>query len=289
MCGLYIKPRCLGQLARGCSSGLRGRFQAPLCLSTRRFESCTPHVSPVVGTDNNCLSFLLCFLSVAGQAADELLLVRMPPPPPTTASASTLPVYVFDLDDVLMPTDALFAQPRVRAILHSLNKEDYPQFHAAYQQFVARDPLLIYRLSALRGDRYLLTNGSQAHALASTHALGVYPYLRDVVHAQSGYGLKPQAGPYHRIETIVRARHAVHVPLDQPAALPPIVFFDDRLENLVYPKQRGWTTVWIPPSAAQAEMGDNGFLQPPAYVDYTFPNVYVALEYFLMVQEQYRQ
>lgn len=213
----------------------------------------------------------------------------MSPPPPTGPPPRAQPVYVFDLDDVLMPTDALFAHPRVRTILQSLRGDD-SQTHLAYQQFIGRDPLLTYRLNALRGDRYLLTNGSRMHALASTHALGVYPYLHDVVHAQSGYGLKPQAGPYHRIEALVRARHAGHVPLDQPVALPPIVFFDDRLENLVYPKQRGWTTVWIPPAAEHAAMmGSDGSRRVPPYVDYSFPNVYAALEYFLMVQGQYGQ
>ena len=210
--------------------------------------------------------------------------------PPTTTNPSThgLPVYVIDLDDVLMPTEALFTHPWVRHLLQSLRRGDDTQTRATYQQFITQDPLLAYRLSALRGDRYLLTNGSQAHALAATHALGVYPYLHELVHAQSGYGLKPQPGPYHRIESLVRARHAMHTSLDQPVALPPIVFFDDRLENLVYPKQRGWTTVWIPSEKEQAVLiGRDGSRRVPAYVDYSFPNVYVALEYFLMVQRQY--
>ena len=212
----------------------------------------------------------------------------MPPPPPTSLPPRVQPVYVFDLDDVLMPTEALFSHPQVQTILNSLNRDDDSQTHLVYQQFIARDLLLTSRLNALRGDRYLLTNGSRMHALAATHALGVYPYLHDVVHAQSGYGLKPQVGPYHRIESIVRSRHARHVPIDQPVALPPIVFFDDRLENLVYPKQRGWTTIWITPAAEHAAMmGSDGSRRVPPYVDYTFPNVYTAIEYFLMVQEQY--
>lgn len=178
-----------------------------------------------------------------------------------------------------MPTEALFASPRVRRILHVLGGTNYVNTHIAYQHFLTRDPALTLRLQALQSDRYLLTNGSHGHAVAATHALGVYPYLRGIVHANSGVGLKPQAGPYDRIEQLVRAHRAAHVPPGFPAMLPPIVFFDDRVENLEYPKSRGWTTVWICPLVNDAQ---------PTFVDYVFPNVYVALDYFVMLRTQYR-
>ena len=180
-----------------------------------------------------------------------------------------------------MPTEALFAQPAVRRVLQSVLGKSYDHTHAAYQQFLTRDPVLMHRFQALHGDCYLLTNGTQSHAIASTHALGLYPYLTHMVHANSGVGLKPYAGPYTRLEQLVRSRHAPHVPADHPASLPPIVFFDDRVENHQYPKQRGWTTVWIYPPATTT------MVRPP-FVDYVFPNVYMALEYFLMVQDSNR-
>lgn len=205
---------------------------------------------------------------------------RYPSPKGPTVTRPPSPVYIFDLDDVLMPTEALFAQPQVQATLQRIRGTAYAYMHAAYQQFVPHDPMLIHRLRALRGDFYLLTNGSHSHALAATDALGVYPYLVDMVHANSGVGMKPQPGPYRRIEQLVRARYAPQVPTDQPILLPPLVFFDDRVENHEFPKQRGWTTVWIHASATSAT-------QRPPYVDYIFPNVYAALEYFLMLQKQY--
>lgn len=191
---------------------------------------------------------------------------RLSPPPP---------VYVFDLDDVLLPTSTLFSQPRVQAILQSLNRAQAPHVHAAYQQFVEPDPMLVHRFTSLVGDRLLLTNGSRSHAVASTHALGLLPYLHGIVDANSGVGLKPDNGPYARIELLLRNKYAPHAPLTESVQLPPIVFFDDRLENLIKPKRRGWTTVWI--TSVHPKM-------VPSYVDGAFPNVHAALEHFLTRQ-----
>lgn len=192
------------------------------------------------------------------------------------------PVYVFDLDDVLMPTSALFSNPHVKKILQSLNRNrnraQSQHVHAAYQQFIHVNPMLVHRIRSLKGNRYLLTNGSRSHAVASTHALGIFPYLTNIVDANSGVGLKPDSLPYIRIEQLIRQTYASHIPTNQPALLPPIVFFDDRLENHIYPKRRGWTTVWIHP--------ENTHLKPD-YVDYTFPHIHAALVYFLMIQDQY--
>lgn len=191
---------------------------------------------------------------------------RLPPPSP---------VYVFDLDDVLLPTSTLFSQPRVQAILQSLNRAQAPHVHAAYQQFVVPDPMLVHRFTSLMGDRLILTNGSRSHAVASTHALGLLPYLHGIVDANSGVGLKPDTGPYARIELLLRNKYASHLPITESVQLPPIVFFDDRLENHINPKQRGWTTVWI--TSVLPTM-------VPSYVDFAFTNVHAALEHFLVRQ-----
>lgn len=196
------------------------------------------------------------------------------------STTDSLPIYIFDLDDVLMPTEALFSQPRVKEILRSNHTRRSIHTFQAYRQFIREDAGLVRRLNKLRGERYLLTNGSQNHALASLHALGIASCFVDMVHANSGVGLKPNQGPYALMEHVIRHRYAPHVPLHQPAQLPPLIFFDDLVENHEHPKQRGWTTVWIYPYAT------NNTLKP-YYVDYVFPNVYVALEYFLMVQNQY--
>lgn len=190
------------------------------------------------------------------------------------------PIYIFDLDDVLMPTGAMFSQPHVQGLLRSIPKQDTINTYSTYQQIIHKDLKLNKLLAELKSDRYLLTNGSQLHALASLHALGISDYFINMVHSNSGVGLKPNQGPYALMEHVIRNRYAPHVPLHQPAQLPPFVFFDDRVENHEHPKQRGWTTVWIYPYAT------NNILKPH-YVDYVFPDIYVALEYFLMIQNQY--
>ena len=179
-----------------------------------------------------------------------------------------------------MPTEALFAQPRVKRILQSLDRSQSANIHAAYQQFLVPNQMLIHKIKSLKGERLLLTNGSHSHAIASTHALGVLPYFSGVVSSNSGVGLKPDSGPYILIEKMIRYKHAPRVPSHLPANLPPIVFFDDRLENHFRPKHRGWTTVWIQPNRS---LNTN----IPSYVDYVFPNVHAALGFFLILQAQY--
>jgi len=196
------------------------------------------------------------------------------------STTDSLPIYIFDLDDVLMPTEALFSQPRVKEILRSIHNRHSIHTFQAYRQFIHENEGLVRRLNELRGERYVLTNGSQNHASASLHALGIASCFVDMVHANSGVGLKPNAGPYTLMEHVIRNRYAPNVPLHQPAQLPPLIFFDDRVENHEHPKQRGWTTVWINPYVT------NNTLKP-YYVDYVFPNVYTALEYFIMIQNQY--
>ena len=51
------------------------------------------------------------------------------------------------------------------------------------------------------------------------------------------------------------------------------VFFEDRVENLVYPKKIGWITVLIDPYIYHNKV-------KIAYVDFVFPDIYKALEFF---------
>ena len=192
-----------------------------------------------------------------------------------------VPIYVFDLDDVLMPTEALFNEPRVKGILSTFcANTTLLQISSAYQQFISHNQTLVNHLSAHPVPHYLLTNGSHSHAIASTNALGILPYFSSIVHSQSGAGMKPEEGPYLLTENMIRNQYIQHDPSFHYRKLPPIVFFDDRVENHVYPKQRGWTTVWIVPNAHNQTK--------PAHVDYMFSNVYQALHFFKTLFNQTR-
>ena len=55
-------------------------------------------------------------------------------------------------------------------------------------------------------------------------------------------------------------------------AAPAFVFFDDLEQNLAYPKQLNWTTVWITRAPQQHRL---------RHVDYMFQSIHDALRFFL--------
>ena len=119
--------------------------------------------------------------------------------PPTRAPTPARPptVYVFDLDDVLMPTTALFQQPGVREWLNNAyGSQQMQRIAFAYQRVLHPNPTLIHYLHQLPGQKHVLTNASRIHAQAALYALGLEPYVQSVVDANQGFPLKPNPTPY---------------------------------------------------------------------------------------------
>ena len=205
---------------------------------------------------------------------------RVPPP----ARAPT--VYVFDLDDVLMPTTALFQQPGVREWLNNAyDSQQMQRIAFAYQRVLHPNPTLIHYLHRLPGQKHVLTNASRVHAQAALSALGLEPYVQSVVDANQGLPLKPNPMPYTYLQnTIVQQlqRHLAYPPRS-PAAhaalRPRMVFFDDRVENHLVPKRLGWTTVWIYGCLSERER--SGYTVIPSHVDLAFATIEEALRHFL--------
>lgn len=197
---------------------------------------------------------------------------------PTRESRSH--VYVFDLDDVLLPTSTLFSQPAVRDWIesHALT-QDMNQTLAGYQQVVHPNPRLIQQLGQLRGHKYILTNASRTHAHAATHALGIARFIVGQIDATHGLELKPHYEPY---ENMTRFVHSVQK--HRPEQVYRIVFFDDRVENHVVPKQLGWTTVWIYGALPNQERGRHMHCTPH-HIDMSFETVEQALGYFAATQD----
>ena len=52
-------------------------------------------------------------------------------------------------------------------------------------------------------------------------------------------------------------------------------FFDDQLDNLKTAKEKGWKTIWISPH----------FTTNYSFVDYSFPNIYHAIIFFIIQNE----
>ena len=108
----------------------------------------------------------------------------------------TVTAYVFDLDDVLLPTTRLFAQPHARQWLHSFKQTN--NVHTTcigYQKLVQPNPLLVHYVRQLRGAKYVLTNASRLHAYASLGALGLHRLVEGQLDANSGEAHPTQIKP----------------------------------------------------------------------------------------------
>lgn len=171
--------------------------------------------------------------------------------------------FVFDLDDVLLQTTSIFASPTV---IHTIRST--PDIVQAYKQCISPDPELYRKLQLLRGPKFILTNASRAHAYASIQALHLQPFFVGQLDADSGTQLKPASDAY------VHMQHIINQQIPTTDKL--LIFFDDRVENLIVPHQMGWVTVWIEPRSVP--------LTKPDHVSFAFANVNDAISFFIGVQ-----
>ena len=194
---------------------------------------------------------------------------------PAVPTATSTTSYVFDLDDVLLPTTRLFAQPHARRWLHSFKQtDDVRTTCIGYQKLVQPNPLLAHYIRQLRGAKYVLTNASRVHAYASLGALGLHRLVEGQLDANSGTALKPAAAPYLTMQRIVQQQH----PHNTASASHNIVFFDDRPENHIVPKRLGWTTVWVYGALDAGTVREH---EHAHWIDLRFSTVEAALAYFV--------
>ena len=180
--------------------------------------------------------------------------------------------YVFDLDDTLMSTRALFSHPRNNMILsraEALSKHRPPQqkepiYQNAYSHIVPPDRRLRWMLQQLAGPKYLFTNGTRMHARCAIRSLEIQDLFDGQLDRNGTLGaLKPDPTVFMTMHKAV-SNHC--------RGCRRIVFVDDLLANVQQGKRFGWQTVWINPLVSKMKY------MPPG-VDYGFPNIYVALEY----------
>lgn len=187
--------------------------------------------------------------------------------------------FVFDLDDVLLPTTALFDAPGVRDWLRPFwATRNLSRITAGYHRVVHPNPLVIHLLQQLQGPKFILTNASRVHAYSSLTALGLLPYFISQLDADHGLSLKPHASPYVRMQDVVRAHMEQRRQFPYVGHGPHIVFFDDRVENHVVPKRMGWTTVWIYGAVMPDEL--RRYASLPPQIDVAFQSVEQALQHF---------
>ena len=219
------------------------------------------------------------------------MLAAMPPPVPPNVNPTEKPMhiaYVFDLDDVLMPTTALFEQPAVREWINMfLSSNDFQQICNGYQRVVLTNPRLIQHMHMLNGPKFVLTNASRVHAHASLNALGIGKCFEGQLDATHGLPMKPHEAPFRYMQNFVIAHmKQTLLPLNGKNVHTNkfrIVFFDDRIENHIAPKRLGWTTVWIY-GAIPADERIPYQRNIPHYIDMAFVTVEAALSYFVSRQ-----
>jgi FMN phosphatase YigB (HAD superfamily) len=102
-------------------------------------------------------------------------------------------------------------------------------------------------------------------------ALGIRELFVGQLDADSGMQLKPHLSAYTNMQQIVTKYFAQY-----NAAPQQIVFFDDRLENLVQPHRMGWVTIWIHP---EADVSSNTIPRSIPYVSYRFGSIAQALHF----------
>lgn len=187
---------------------------------------------------------------------------------------TTLRCFVFDLDDVLLPTTELFSKPTVRNALARTPVYNDNDVFRLYHSFVHPNLALTQALHRIHSPKFILTNASRAHANASLRALCIQQYFTGQLDANSGYAIKPniqiyQAMHNHITRNVIRRYNTSSVQ---------ILFFDDKVENLIEPRLLGWTTVWIYGNTFSHN-------QPlPSFIQYSFQTIEHALQFFTLQQ-----
>jgi len=168
-------------------------------------------------------------------------------------------LLVFDLDDTLLPS---YHFNKINQELSSNgtwgNSIDY-----VYNKHIPNDIRLQKLLEENPYPKFIATNATMQHAIASTKALGIIHSFQDMQYRKDTQKPFPQ---YYDITTKMLQIYCESQRL--LFSKERIIFFDDLKENHIVPKQRHWITVWISDSRDSAK---------PSYVDYMYPNIYEAL------------
>ena len=126
-------------------------------------------------------------------------------------------------------------------------------------EYLSHDHQLIYLLKSLPSYKIMFTNGTLDHAKKSINKINLYNIFKNIVARDTINTIKP------RNEAYLRCMEMSNIKFNDKC-----VFFDDLPENLIESKNVGWITVLI---------NKNNYIHED--IDFWFPNIYVALNYFL--------
>jgi putative hydrolase of the HAD superfamily len=153
---------------------------------------------------------------------------------------------------------------------HGISPDDFLEYvHDIDHSPVEPDPRLADAIEQLPGRKFILTNGSRAHAEKVAERLGVTRHFEDIFDIVSADLLpKPNRETYDRFVKLTA--------IDPKRA----VIFEDLARNLAVPHQLGMTTVLVVPTPAREVFLEDWELegQDAAHVDYLTDDLSEFLE-----------
>ena len=121
------------------------------------------------------------------------------------------------------------------------------------------DEQLSYLLVMLPSRKIIFTNGTYNHGVTCLNKLSIIEHFHSIISRDKIKTLKPDYNSYKRCMKLCNIYDSDKC-----------VFFDDLPENLIAAKNMGWITVLI----NRKPYFDNN-------IDFWFPNIYIALNYFV--------
>lgn len=180
--------------------------------------------------------------------------------------------FIFDIDDTLYQNQTL-KKPLNNDVFHLyylFSKEKYykkkysilEKIILRYQQTFQYDEYLDTLMKNIPYPKHVITNSRNIHCFTTLHLLGIQKHMNIILTADTQPLMKPYLMIYKHFEHLNQKNYQN-------------IFFDDRPENLIIPKKLGWITVLINPIIYKKK-------SILSKIDYIFPNIYQALEYFYL-------
>jgi putative hydrolase of the HAD superfamily len=160
---------------------------------------------------------------------------------------------------------------------HGITPDDFLEYvHNIDHSPIAPDPRLAAAIERLPGRRFIMTNGSRAHAEKVAERLGVTRHFEDIFDIVRAELLpKPNRATYDRFVGLTG--------IDPKRA----VIFEDLARNLAVPHALGMTTVLVVPSRTREVVLEDWERegQDAAHVDFLTENLSEFLERVLAVRQ----
>ena len=136
---------------------------------------------------------------------------------------------------------------------------DIPKEIGFDYKLLKNDTQLNYLLEMLPFKKYIFTNGTFSHGLVCLDKMNIINNFEKIIARDTITDLKPNFSSYKKFINLANIK-------DKDKC----VFFEDSIDNLIQAKNFGWITVLITKQNVINE-----------HIDFQFPNIYVALNYFI--------